>query len=96
MKPRLETVPHRYKRTVSKEDYVYKKSVAQFRTLLDEISEDFDNDWVQGKRNKDLALRGYPKFKRDRLNKLIELMSLEIDKVPHKGVETIMNGNIVN
>jgi hypothetical protein len=95
MKPRLETVPHRYKRTVSKEDYVYKKSVAQFRTLIKEISEDYGKDWVQNKRDKDLAYRNYKKYKRDRLNKLIELMSLEIDKVPHKGVETIMNGNIV-
>jgi hypothetical protein len=95
MKPRLETVPHRYKRTVSKEDYVYKKSVAQFRTLIKEISEDYGKDWVQNKRDKDLAYRNYKKYKRDRLNKLIEVMSLEIDKVPHKGVETIMNGNIV-
>ena len=92
MKPRLV---NGVLTSISKSDHIYEKTMAQYRKLIKEISEDYGKDWVQNKSDKDLAYINYKKYKRDRLNKLIELISLEIDRVPHKGVETIMNGNIV-
>ena len=63
---------------------LYNQVTTQHRKILKEISEDYGNEWINGRND-------WKKYKRERLESLIELMRLELDKVPHKGVEVIMN-----
>ena len=63
---------------------LYNQVTTQHRKILKEISEDYGNEWIKGDKD-------WKRYKKARLESLIELMSLEIDRVPHKGVETIMN-----
>ena len=63
---------------------LYNLVMTQHRKILKEISEDYGNEWIKGRND-------WKRYKKARLESLIELMSLEIDRVPHKGVETIMN-----